>query len=102
MPRNGGFAFSRGVVLDELNAFLKPHGLHFAPDVATSSRATIGGMVSNNSAGAHSVKYGKTIDHVLELEVILSDGSGTRWSTMSKAEVGAKMEQKDLEGQIFS
>ena len=90
-----------GVVLDELNAFLKPHGLHFAPDVATSSRATIGGMVSNNSAGAHSVKYGKTIDHVLELEVILSDGSGTRWSPMSKAEVGVKMEQKDLEGQIF-
>jgi len=90
-----------GVVLDELNAFLKPHGLHFAPDVATSSRATIGGMVSNNSAGAHSVKYGKTIDHVIALGLILADGSQTHWSTMSKAQVGAKMEQRDLEGRIF-
>jgi FAD/FMN-containing dehydrogenase/Fe-S oxidoreductase len=90
-----------GVVLDELNAYLKPHGLHFAPDVATSSRANVGGMISNNSAGAHSVKYGKTIDHVIELEVVLSDGSVCRWGEMDADDVRSRVEQKNLEGQIF-
>lgn len=64
-----------GIVLDELNAALKQHGLRFAPDVSTASRATIGGMIANNSSGARSVLYGKTIDHVIELEVVLADGS---------------------------
>ena len=63
-----------GVVLDELNAQLAPHGLRFAPDISTASRATIGGMMANNSAGARSVVFGKTIDHVLEQTVALSDG----------------------------
>ena len=90
-----------GVVLDELNAYLKPHGLHFAPDVATSSRANVGGMISNNSAGAHSVKYGKTIDHVLELEVVLTDGSVCTWGEMTAEQVRDRVEQKNLEGQIF-
>ena len=64
-----------GCVLDDLNRALKPHGLLFAPDISTSNRATIGGMIANNSSGARSVFYGKTIDHVLELKVVLSDGS---------------------------
>ena len=64
-----------GIVLDVLNAELRPHGLRFAPDVSTASRATVGGMMANNSSGARSVLYGKTIDHVLEQEVVLSDGS---------------------------
>jgi FAD/FMN-containing dehydrogenase/Fe-S oxidoreductase len=64
-----------GLVLDELNAQLAPLGLRFAPDISTASRATIGGMISNNSAGARSVLYGKTIDHVLETTVALSDAS---------------------------
>jgi FAD/FMN-containing dehydrogenase/Fe-S oxidoreductase len=64
-----------GIVLDELNAQLAPLGLRFAPDISTASRATIGGMMANNSAGARSVLYGKTIDHVLEATVALSDGS---------------------------
>ena len=63
-----------GVVLDELNAALKPHNLRFAPDVSSASRATLGGMMANNSSGARSVLYGKTIDHVLEQRVVLSDG----------------------------
>ena len=69
-----------GVVLDELNAALAPHGLHFAPDVATSSRATIGGMIANNSCGAHSVYYGRTVDHVADLTMVLSDGSLVTWA----------------------
>lgn len=63
-----------GVVLDDLNAFLKPHGLSFGPDVATSSRATIGGMIGNNSSGARCPIYGTTIDHVLGTEFVLPDG----------------------------
>jgi FAD/FMN-containing dehydrogenase/Fe-S oxidoreductase len=63
-----------GVVLDELNAALKPYNLRFAPDVSSASRATVGGMMANNSSGARSVMYGKTIDHVIEQHVVLSDG----------------------------
>ena len=64
-----------GVVLDELNREVAAHGLHFAPDVATSSRATIGGMIANNSCGAHSIVYGRTVDHVRGLVVVLADGA---------------------------
>ncbi|HEX8280389.1 MAG TPA: FAD-linked oxidase C-terminal domain-containing protein, partial [Chthoniobacterales bacterium] len=63
-----------GVVLDQLNAFLKPHGFCFGPDVATSSRATLGGMIANNSSGARVPVYGTTADHVVALEVVLADG----------------------------
>jgi FAD/FMN-containing dehydrogenase/Fe-S oxidoreductase len=63
-----------GVVLDSLNRFLAPHGLWFGPDVATSSRATLGGMIGNNSSGAHAPVYGTTADHVEALEVALPDG----------------------------
>jgi len=68
-----------GVVLDDLNRLLARHGLRFAPDVATSSRATIGGMIANNSCGAHSVIYGRTVDHVTSLTVVLSDGNMVRF-----------------------
>jgi FAD/FMN-containing dehydrogenase/Fe-S oxidoreductase len=64
-----------GLVQDELNAYVRPVGLQFGPDTSTSNRATIGGMIGNNSAGAHSLTYGKTLDHVLELTVLLADGS---------------------------
>ena len=63
-----------GVVRDHLNAEVKPLGLHFAPDPATTSRATVGGMVGNNSAGMRSIRYGKTSDHILEISVALADG----------------------------
>jgi FAD/FMN-containing dehydrogenase/Fe-S oxidoreductase len=63
-----------GVVLDQLNEFLKPHGFCFGPDVATSSRATLGGMVANNSSGARCPIYGTTADHVISLEIVLADG----------------------------
>lgn len=63
-----------GVVLDQLNAFLKPHGFCFGPDVATSSRATLGGMIANNSSGARVPVYGTTADHIVSLEFVLADG----------------------------
>ncbi|MCG6949355.1 MAG: FAD-binding protein [Acidobacteria bacterium] len=64
-----------GVVLDQLNAELAQHGMWFGPDVATSSRATLGGMIANNSSGAHAPVYGTTADHVVALEVVLADGT---------------------------
>jgi FAD/FMN-containing dehydrogenase/Fe-S oxidoreductase len=63
-----------GVVLDQLNDFLKPHGFSFGPDVATSSRATLGGMIANNSSGARCPLYGTTADHVISLEIVMADG----------------------------
>ena len=63
-----------GVVLDHLNNFLRPHGFCFGPDVATSARATLGGMIANNSSGSHTPVYGTTADHISELEVVLADG----------------------------
>ncbi|MFQ5428702.1 MAG: FAD-binding and (Fe-S)-binding domain-containing protein [Phycisphaerae bacterium] len=82
-----------GVVLDELNAELQPHGLHFAPDVATSSRATLGGMIANNSCGTHSVRYGRTADHVLSLDLVLSDGSRCRWGSVA-APTGSDLSER--------
>jgi FAD/FMN-containing dehydrogenase/Fe-S oxidoreductase len=63
-----------GVVLDQLNQFLHPHGFRFGPDVATSSRATLGGMIANDSSGAHTPVYGTTGQHVKELDLIMADG----------------------------
>ena len=67
-----------GVVLDQLNGFLRPHGYCFGPDVATSSRATLDGMIANNASGAHSAVYGTTADHVAGLELVLSGGQLAR------------------------
>ena len=64
-----------GVVRDELNKFLEPHGLFFSPETSTSNRCCIGGMVGNNSCGTHSLVYGSTRHHVIALKGILSDGS---------------------------
>ena len=90
-----------GLVQDELNAHVRPMGLLFGPDTSTSNRATIGGMIGNNSAGAHSLTYGKTLDHVLELTVYLSDGSEVVLKDLSFGELGAKVAQDNLEGRIY-
>jgi FAD/FMN-containing dehydrogenase/Fe-S oxidoreductase len=79
-----------GIVLDVLNAELQKHGLMFAPDPATSSRATIGGMMGNNSAGTKSIIYGMTRDHVLECKVLLSDGTVMNFSELSSSEYEKK------------
>lgn len=72
---NGWVEVEPGVVLDELNAFLEPHGVFFAPNLSPSNRATIGGMISTDASGQGSRVYGKTSEHVLGLEVVLADGS---------------------------
>jgi FAD/FMN-containing dehydrogenase/Fe-S oxidoreductase len=63
-----------GVVLDQLNQFLRPHGFCFGPDVATSSRATLGGMIANDASGSHTLVYGTTAAHIRELEIVMADG----------------------------
>ena len=90
-----------GLVLDELNAQLRPHGLRFAPDVSTASRATIGGMMANNSSGARSVLYGKTIDHVLEQEVVLSNGSVVQFGPVDEQQLARKRSESSLEGACY-
>ena len=90
-----------GCVLDDLNQALKPFGLLFAPDISTSNRATIGGMIANNSSGARSVLYGKTIDHVLELTTVLSDGSIIHLEPLGKTELEARRARSDLEGACY-
>jgi FAD/FMN-containing dehydrogenase/Fe-S oxidoreductase len=67
-----------GVVLDELNRFLKPHGLFYPVDVSTASRATLGGMTANNACGARSLAYGASIDNVRAIEALLADGTVCR------------------------
>lgn len=90
-----------GIVLDELNHRLKPHGLMYAPDVATSSRANVGGTIGNNSAGSHSLIYGKTLDHVMSLDLVLSNADEITASPISLAELAAKQQGEALEANIY-
>ncbi len=89
-----------GIVLDELNAYLRPYGLQFGPDPASSNRAALGGIVSNNSTGSHSILYGMTADHVLEMRVILSDGSRAHFGPLTPAELAQAEQRSGLEGEI--
>jgi len=89
-------------VLDELNIFLKPHGLYFGPETSTSSRCMIGGMVGNNSCGARSLVYGSTRNHTLEITAFLSDASEVVFKELSKDEFAEKLKLKTLEGKIYN
>jgi FAD/FMN-containing dehydrogenase/Fe-S oxidoreductase len=90
-----------GCVLDDLNLAVKPLGLHFPLDVSTSDRATIGGMVANNSSGTRSVVYGKTIDHILELRAVLADGGVVTLGPLDEASWASRCGQQDLEGACY-
>ena len=85
-----------GVVLDHLNAYLKPHGLWFPVDVSTSSRATIGGMSANNSCGSRSLYYGNMVHNVLAIEAILDDGSIFNFDQINKNYLATKNNQDRL------
>ena len=77
-----------GVVQEDLNRAAQPYGLGFGPDTSTANRATIGGMIGNNSSGSHSIVYGTTIDHVHALDVVLSDGCVRHAGSCRSARVG--------------
>ncbi len=91
-----------GVVLDRLNAAAAPHGLQFGPDVATSSRANVGGMIGNNSAGARSIWHGKTVDSVISLDVVLSDATTITFAPLAPEELAWQQARGDLAGQHSS
>ncbi|MCU0457000.1 MAG: FAD-binding protein [Bacteroidales bacterium] len=90
-----------GVILAELNKFLAPHGLQFGPETSTANRCCMSGMLGNNSCGAHSLIYGSTRDHILEAEVILSDGSESVFKEVSDDEFNKKCTLDSLEGSIY-
>src|SRR6266498_4380338 len=90
-----------GVIRDELNMFLKPHGLFFGPETSTANRAMIGGMVGNNSCGSNSVVYRSTREHLLEVKAILSDGSEATFKALNIDEFHAKCEGGSLEANIY-
>ncbi len=90
-----------GVVLDELNAALRPHHLRFAPDVSSASRATVGGMMANNSSGARSVLYGKTIDHVREQRVVLADGQLAHFRPLTAAQLADARQGDGIEARAY-
>ncbi|MDH5751657.1 MAG: FAD-binding protein [Deltaproteobacteria bacterium] len=90
-----------GVVQDQLNAFLAPHGYGFGPDTSTSNRATIGGMAGNDSSGARSLVYGMTHDHTIETRVVLSDSSLATFGPLDLNELEAKLRMETLEGHIY-
>ncbi|MEZ4641440.1 MAG: FAD-dependent oxidoreductase [Chloroflexota bacterium] len=87
-----------GIVLDELNLHLRPYGLQFGPDPASSNRAAMGGIVSNNSTGAHSILYGMTADHVLAMDVILADGTKAHFGPLTATELVQRQRRAGLEG----
>ena len=91
-----------GVIRNELNMALQPHGLLFGPETSTQNRAMLGGMLGNNSCGSNSIRYGSTRDHVLEVTALLADGSKAVFGPLHTAEFAAKCDAPDcLETRIY-
>ena len=90
-----------GVIRDELNIFLKPHGFFFGPETSTANRAMMGGMVGNNSCGSNSVVYRSTREHLLEVNCLLSDGSEAVFKALSLEDFHRKCEGTGLEASIY-
>ena len=90
-----------GIVLDRLNHEVRDTGLFFAPDPATSNRSNVGGAIGNNSCGSHSILYGKTIDHIIELETVLSNGEPARLGPLTPSQLETRLHGEGLEGDIY-
>jgi len=90
-----------GVIRDELNMYLKPHGLFFGPETSTANRAMMGGMVGNNSCGSNSIVYRSTREHLLEVDVLLGDGSETTFKALTLDEFHKKCDGNSLEASIY-
>ena len=90
-----------GIVQDGLGAYLKLHGVRFGPETATSNRANLGGMIGNNSAGARSLIYGKTVDNVIEVRAILADGTEAVFGPVWRRDLESKTAGDSLEAKIY-
>lgn len=97
-PEESWVRVQSGVVKDQLNAALKPHGFFFAPELSTSNRATIGGMINTDASGQGSCLYGKTRNHVLELKTVLLNGSVLNSKEIDEDELNVICEQQDKVG----
>lgn len=91
-----------GVVQDQLNQALEPYGYRLGPDTSTGNRATLGGMLANNSAGARSLRFGKMVDHVLEVDLALSNGELITLKELSEKQLKLKKLQNNSEGRIYN
>ncbi len=90
-----------GITLGILNKRLSPYRLMFGPDPASAERATMGGILGNNSTGAHSIVYGMTVDHVVATDVVLADGARTRFEALPKRDWGQRAKRPGLEGRVY-
>ena len=100
--KQGRVRVQPGVVRNELNLALVPHGIFFAPETSTQNRCMIGGMVGNNACGANSVVYGSTREHLVSARAVLSDGSIAEFGSLSANEFEAKCSGDTLEASALS
>ncbi|KAA3438401.1 FAD-binding and (Fe-S)-binding domain-containing protein [Rufibacter hautae] len=99
-PQEGWVCVEPGVIRDELNMFLQPHGLYFGPETSTANRAMIGGMVGNNSCGSNSIVYGSAREHLISVKVLLSDGSEAEFGVLTREEFEAKCRGENTSGDL--
>lgn len=100
-PKNRSIWVQPGVIKDELNELVAKDNLFFSPELSTSSRATVGGMLSNDAAGQGSLKYGRTSEHILEVEAVLMDGTLATFKPVSGDELKKCLDLPGLLGQIY-
>ncbi len=101
-PEEGIARVQPGVVRDQLNLEAAPYQLHFAPDPATTSRCTFGGMIANNSSGTRSIKYGRTSEHLCSVKVALSDGTVLQFEALSPTQWRHYEAKGGREGALYS
>ena len=90
-----------GIVLEQLNHEIRNTGLFFTPDPATANRSNVGGAIGNNSCGSHSIVYGKTIDHIIELDTVLSNGEPALLGPLTPSQLETRLHGDRLEGEIY-
>ena len=100
-PSGNQIRVQPGVIHSDLDLFLKPFNLKFAPEISTSNRCMIGGMIGNNAAGSHSVIYGTTREHVVAIEALLTDGTVVEFGPLTDEQLKAKCTLPTLEGEIY-
>ncbi|RNI28441.1 FAD-binding oxidoreductase [Rufibacter immobilis] len=99
-PEEGWVRVEPGVIRDELNMFLRQHGLYFGPETSTANRAMIGGMVGNNSCGSNSIVYGSAREHLLSVKALLSDGTEAEFGALTLEEFEAKCRGENTSGDL--
>ncbi|HIG92330.1 MAG TPA: FAD-binding oxidoreductase [Methylococcaceae bacterium] len=100
-PSGNHIRVQPGVIHSDLDLFLKPFNLKFAPEISTSNRCMIGGMIGNNAAGSHSVIYGTTREHVVAIEALLTDGTVVEFGPLTDEQLQAKCTLPTREGEIY-